>query len=241
MEKEQKTIGLSRELIIHPGETLTEILEDRDMTQKELAIRTGVTEKHVSTVVKGTKGISVAFAKKLEYALGIDAGFWINLQANYDREMLEFEEMNAISSEEIEVLKHLKNVIEYLADKEWIIKESDEAGRVLDLRKLLGVSNLTVIPNITYNAAYRAQIANNVNVDVYVLYAWQHICQLLTKDIEIAKELNLELLRENLPQIKKLMFEDANKIQMKLTGIFAECGIAFRIVKHFKGSCTGIY
>lgn len=97
MEKDQITTGLSRDLIIHPGETLQEVLEDRGMSQKELAIRTGVTEKHVSTIVHGIKPISVAFAKKLEYAFGIEAAFWIQLQANYDREVLEFEELNQIT------------------------------------------------------------------------------------------------------------------------------------------------
>lgn len=53
--KEKKISGLSTDLIIHPGETLTEILENREMCQKELAIRTGMTEKHISTVVKGQK------------------------------------------------------------------------------------------------------------------------------------------------------------------------------------------
>ena len=81
----KKTNGLSRDLIIHPGETLFEVIDDRNMTQKELAVRTGVTEKHVSTIINGTKPISVAYAKKLEYALGIEASFWINLQSNYDR------------------------------------------------------------------------------------------------------------------------------------------------------------
>ena len=33
--------GLSRDYIIHPGETLAEVLEDREMTQRELAVRTG--------------------------------------------------------------------------------------------------------------------------------------------------------------------------------------------------------
>ena len=94
MEEEQKAIGLSREFIIQPGETLQEVLEDRNMSQKELAVRTKVTEKHISNVLSGLKPISVAFAKKLENALDIEAGFWINLQANYDRELLEFEKAN---------------------------------------------------------------------------------------------------------------------------------------------------
>lgn len=101
--------GLSRDYIIHPGETLAEVLEDREMTQRELAVRTGMTEKHISTVIHGQKGISVAFARKLEYALGIEAAFWMNLQANYEREMLEFEELNNITEQELGVPRNSEN------------------------------------------------------------------------------------------------------------------------------------
>lgn len=236
MVKEQKTIGLSPDFIIHPGETLIEVLEDREMSQKELAVRTGVTEKHISTVVKGQKNISVAFAKKLEYALGIDAGFWINLQSNYDRELLEFEEMNNITEEELAVLKPLKQVIEYFISKKKLEEKSNEAERILCLRRILAVSNLTAIPKITYNAAYRAQVATNINVDTYVLYAWQRICELITKKVVVSDELDVELLKESIPQIKRLMFEDINTVQSKLEKIFSQCGIAFKIVKHFKGA-----
>ena len=65
MEKELNTIGLSRDFIIRPGETVAEVLEEREMAQKELAIRTGMTEKHISTVINGQKNISSSFAKKL--------------------------------------------------------------------------------------------------------------------------------------------------------------------------------
>ena len=236
MVKEQKIIGLSPDLIIHPGETLAEILEDREMSQKELAIRTGMTEKHISTVVKGQKNISVAFAKKLEYALGIDASFWINLQANYDKELLEFEEVNNITEAELNILKPLKQVTEYLVTRRWINENTNEAEKVLCLRKILAVSNLTAIPHITYNAAYRAQVATNINVDTYVLYAWQRICELMTKDIVVSDELNVSLLRDSISEIKKLMFEDINIVQGKLENIFSKCGIAFKIVKHFKGA-----
>lgn len=236
MAKEQRIIGLSPDLIIHPGETLAEILEDRDMSQKELAVRTGMTEKHISTVVKGQKNISVAFAKKLEYALGVDTSFWINLQANYDRELLEFEEVNNITEEELAVLKPLKQIMEYFVARKLLDEKANAAERILCLRKVLAVSNLTAIPKITYNAAYRAQVNTNINVDAYVLYAWQRICELVTKKITVSEELNISLLKQFIPDIKKLMFEDINVVQGKLEGIFAQCGIAFKIVKHFKGA-----
>ncbi len=235
MAKEQKITGLSHDFIIHPGETLAEVLEDREMSQKELAIRTGMTEKHVSTIVNGVKPISVAFAKKLEYALGIEAEFWINLQSNYDRELLEFEEMNNISEEEVSVLKNLKDVIECWSELGWMKKEDNSAAKVLDLRKIMGISDLTDIPELAYNAAFRAQVKNN-KVDAYVVFAWQRMCEMLTQDIEIADEIDVKKLREKIPEIKKIMFVSANEVQNQLEKIFAECGIAFKIVKNFRGA-----
>ena len=88
---ETKMTGLSREMIIHPGETLKEVLENKNMTQKELVLKTGVSTKYISSVLRGKKNISVLFAKKLEYALNIEAEFWVNLQNSYDKEILEYQ------------------------------------------------------------------------------------------------------------------------------------------------------
>ena len=234
MEKELNTIGLSRDLIIHPGETLQEVLEDREMTQKELAIRTGMTEKHISTVLSGKKNISPSFAKKLDYALGIETEFWMNLQANYERELLEFEELNNISEQEVCVLKNLKEVIATWVSFGWLEENSNEANTVLDVRKIFGMSNLLDTTKMKYAAAYRAQTKNNV--DPYVLFAWQRMCEILTDNIDVAEEVDVDKLRKRIPDIKEAMFLRANQIQKKLTSIFAECGIAFRIVPNFKGA-----
>lgn len=77
MEKERNLVGLSRDYIIHPGETLAEVLEDRKISQLELAIMTETTEKYISAVIYGQKNISADFAKKLEAALKIESSFWI--------------------------------------------------------------------------------------------------------------------------------------------------------------------
>lgn len=235
MAKDQKITGLSRDFILHPGETLAEVLDDRGMSQKELAIRTGMTEKHVSTIVNGMKSISVAFAKKLEYAFGIESAFWINLQSNYDREMLEFEELNTISKEEVSVLKNLKEVIQYWSNLGWMKTEDNPVSKVLDVRRIMGISDLTDIPNLAYNAAFRAQVKNN-KVNTYVLFAWQRMCEMLTQNISIADEINIEKLKNKIPKIKKIMFKNAGMIQPELEKEFAECGIAFKIVENFKGA-----
>lgn len=67
--------GLSLDFIIHPRETIKEVLGERKMNQEELAIRTGFSPKHVSEVVNGKKGILPSFAKSLEYVFGMLASF----------------------------------------------------------------------------------------------------------------------------------------------------------------------
>lgn len=87
----ENMFGLSLDLIVHPGETIREIIEDKNMSQEELAIRTNYSAKHISEVLSGKKGISSKFANALEYALGISTEFWINLQGIYDKEIIELE------------------------------------------------------------------------------------------------------------------------------------------------------
>ncbi len=226
--------GLSRELIIHPGETLKEMLEGREMTQRELAIRTDVREPHISGIVNCQKPISVSFAKKLEYALEVDASFWINLQANYEKELADFEEINQISSEELEILQKLKNITEYAKDIRLLNPDVQSSMLVIEWRKRLNVSSLIRIPDISHAGAYRLAVADNV--DPYVLFTWLRICDLIAKNLKTNQKLNIERLKSKLHFIRKLTFEDVDTIHLRLKKYFDECGIKFAIVKHFTGA-----
>lgn len=226
--------GLSREFIIHPGETLIEILEDRGMSQKELAVRTDVTEAHVSSVVNCQKAMSISFAKKLEYALDIDANFWISLQANYDKEVADFEELNEISGEELEILKRLNSIVAHLKQIGFLEQEAHGPILVIQLRKLLNISSLIRIPVVSQAGAYRLGTATNV--DQYVLFTWLRMCDLIVKDQQIEQGLDIDKLKDKIPLIKDLMFEDVAVIQPHLKDYLAECGIKFSIVKYFKGA-----
>lgn len=79
---------LSPDLVVHPGATIKEALEEKHMTEKELAVRTNYSVKYISEIINVKKDISNNFAYSLEIALGIDASFWINLQRIYDKEMI---------------------------------------------------------------------------------------------------------------------------------------------------------
>lgn len=228
--------GLSREMIIHPGETLKEILAEKGMSQLELAVRTGVSPKHISTILNGERNISVSFAKKLEYALNVETEFWLNLQNAYDKELFEFDELNSISEQEKLVIKQMKEVFAYLVQNKIIPACSLIEQKVLELRKFLNVSNLTAIPTLVSSGAFRAQ--TSVAVDEYALFAWQRICEVLAEKI-VVKEKDLisqkKQVLNSIPDIKSLMFKAPKEFIPQLQKLFSKNGIAFCTVPFFKG------
>lgn len=74
------------EWLIHPGEIISNVLKERNLTQKELAQRAGVSEAFLNEVIHGRKDISKELAWGLECALDVPRSFWLNLQTNYDAE-----------------------------------------------------------------------------------------------------------------------------------------------------------
>jgi HTH-type transcriptional regulator/antitoxin HigA len=230
----ERTNGLSLDLIIHPGETLIELLETRSMKQKELAYRTGFSEKHISEIINGKAAITSKFAASLENVFDVSAKFWLNLQANYDIELINYTEMNTISSDEISILTDLKEIIKHLKSVGFIIKSQSKEEDVINLRKFLAVSNLTVIPSLQFSAAFRASASTQINP--YVLFAWIRLCEVGTNDIIPLNALDIDKLRKSIPLIKNVMHSQPGNIDNELRSVFSECGVKFHIVKHFKGA-----
>jgi addiction module HigA family antidote len=72
---------------VAPGEILFEALQDREMSQSDLARRMGRPIKTINEIVNAKAAITPDTAIQLEFALGISASFWNNLETTY-REQL---------------------------------------------------------------------------------------------------------------------------------------------------------
>lgn len=225
--------GLSLDFIIHPGETLKEVLEENYMSQEELSIRTGFTAKHVSEVVNGKKGISSKFAKSLEYVFSMPMSFWMNLQAIYDKEVLQYKEQEEIEDEEIKIVKKIKKIIKYAEEKNILNKNEDEIFNVIEVRNLCGINNLT---NIKFLPMYQSSFRASKSIDIETTYVWLRINEILAKGKNIENDYDIEKLKANISKIKETMFLEINDAIEMLTKIFAECGIIFQISKSFTGA-----
>jgi HTH-type transcriptional regulator / antitoxin HigA len=66
-----------------PGDTILDLLQEKNWTQAELAARTGFTRKHVNELTSGKATLGPETALKLEATLGSSAHFWLTREAQY--------------------------------------------------------------------------------------------------------------------------------------------------------------
>jgi addiction module HigA family antidote len=70
---------------IHPGEILLEeFLKPMGIIQYRLAKDTNVPQRRISEIVQGKRSITADTALRLGHFFGMEAQFWLNLQARYD-------------------------------------------------------------------------------------------------------------------------------------------------------------
>lgn len=121
-----------------PGETLLEALEERGMSQAELARRAGRPKKTINEIVKGKTAITPETALQLERVLGIPTRFWINRQQHYDQRQASLEEEQHLRRH-LDWLKRfpVKAMIKF----GWISKQSDEIAQMRELLNFFGIAS----------------------------------------------------------------------------------------------------
>lgn len=76
--------NMTSSLLIHPGEMIKDEIEARGITQKDLAEKMGVSYTVFNEILNGKRPVTTEYALLLEAALGIDAGIWLRMQADYN-------------------------------------------------------------------------------------------------------------------------------------------------------------
>ena len=87
-----------------PGATIKEQLQDRGLSQKEFALRMGMSEKHISNLINGDVRLTPEVAFRLEMVLGIPAKFWNNLESVYRDKIIKANAENEMDAD-IELMK----------------------------------------------------------------------------------------------------------------------------------------
>ncbi|MBK8988417.1 MAG: HigA family addiction module antidote protein [Chloroflexi bacterium] len=75
------------DFVAPPGDTLLELLEERHMTQSELAQRMGRPLKTINEIIRGKTQLTPETALQLELVFGTTARVWLNLEQSYQEHL----------------------------------------------------------------------------------------------------------------------------------------------------------
>jgi len=126
------------QVAFHPGETLSEKLNELGMGPKEFAIRTGKPEKTIIAIIKGKSSITAEMAVQFELVLNIPANFWLNMQRNFD----EFIAREGRKEELMASISWVKQFpISEMINKGWLPMNKSMESRTSDLLAFFGLSS----------------------------------------------------------------------------------------------------
>jgi HTH-type transcriptional regulator/antitoxin HigA len=217
-------------ILILPGETLIELLEEKGMTQLELAERMGRPHKTINEIIKGKTSITPETAIQLEGVFSVPASFWMNLESNYQVALARFNFVKKLEKE--------YKIAEQYPYKEMIklgwIPPCKEIKEVVQcMLNFFGVVSLenVIEKNIFVGVQYR--ISSKKNHSKEAVTAWLRKGVLEAQKIQ-TDDFNEKKLKESISDIKKLMFSCPNEFLPKLTKILSDCGVALVILKNLK-------
>ena len=222
-----------RDWAVAPGEILLEALEDRALSQSDLARRMGRPIKTINEIVNGKAAITPDTAIQLELALGISASFWNNAEAKYRehlaRERTRQDHEAYASWAEVFPLKDLvrRNLIE---------RGSTRADTVASLLAYFGVSSPTAWENywLAPVASYRRSPA--FASSPHAVAAWLRWGEILAEGID-ADPFDARRLREVLREVRTLTRQEPfMQAIARVRDLFASAGVVLLLTPEFSGT-----
>jgi HTH-type transcriptional regulator/antitoxin HigA len=220
------------ELVLPPGETLAEVLEEAGMTQAELATRTGLSTKHINQIVNAGASITPDTALLLERATGVRARVWNNLEIAY-REHLSRQEEAAELVQDVSWLDQLP--IKELIKRGLITASSDPVQLVRGACQFFGVANRAAWDAVWHKpTAYRTSRA--FTSDPGAVAAWLRIGEIKAASIDCSP-FDRAGLTELLPRLRSLTTEPQPAMwHPTLTSLCAEVGVAVVLEPEIPGA-----
>jgi HTH-type transcriptional regulator / antitoxin HigA len=216
---------------VPPGETLLEELEAREMTQAELAERTGRPLKTINEIVKGKSAITPETALQFERVLGITATFWNNLERQYREKIAAIEEHTRLQGSK-EWAK--KFPVDELVERKLITRSADAASMSAQLLNFFGVSSPHTCDQLLarQQAAYRRSPVFEKAGSPEALACWLRQGELRAQSIK-CPAFDRSKLRARIPALRALTLESEKKIKSKIIELCLDCGVIVELVKDF--------
>ena len=209
-----------------PGETLRELLEDRQISQVDLAARMGRPQKTISEIVNGKAAITPATAIQLALVTGVAAEFWNARERNYRSFIAQ--------QEETERLGKLKTWCQRFPVKEmvklaWLPPTDGVAACARSLLAFFGVAAPELWDALFNEYAVQFRRPSSLAVDKPSLSAWLRRGELQASATD-CRVYDRDAFLQALTNARALTREKPSVFQAELRRICAQAGVAVAFV-----------
>lgn len=219
------------ELPTTPGEILEELIETRNMTQKELATRIESSEKHISNIINAKVSLTYDMAQKLEFVFSdYPASLWNNLETRYREAIIQ----NAyiLDMDDIE----LKSISEDFYFKELYPKEKNRKEKAIKVLKLLGLSNFNSFDKVYGN--YQVAFFNDRgDLKAQTLWLRRTENEILLQNDLILKPFSMKTFKNGIKKISELYYlEEKEEILEEIRLFLNSLGVYFTFTSNIRNS-----
>ena len=175
--------------IVCTGKIIKEYLDENDISQKEFHERTGLSERHISSVLNGNSRVTEDFALKLEKVITeVPASYWLNYEAKYREQVARDEEKRFLFSDVFDGLG--LTVVE----------------QACEMLKLLKISDFSCFESSYQNLEFAFMEDGGTKESIVI---WLKLCE---SEIEIqnqnVKDFNYNNLKRMLDRFKLIAFNE---------------------------------
>lgn len=217
---------------VPPGQTLQETIDALGMDQRELALRTGLSPKHINQIIKGVATISQDTAIRLERVTGVPARMWNNLEANYREQLARLAERDRLQRD----MKWLQTIPTKELIRRGAIKDVADPVALLDeVLRFFGVASVDAwhegwkIPQF----AFRRSLA--FKGEAGAMAAWLRLCELDAHERD-CRPFDKAKFRSAVGAIRSLTRTQPEVFVPEMIHLCAEAGVAVVFVPELKGA-----
>lgn len=217
---------------VPPGLTLQETIDAQGIAQRELAVRSGLSAKHINQVIKGVAPITHDTAIRLERVTGVPARMWNNLEANYQEQQARRAEKARMESD-LDWLAAIPT--KELIQRDVIEDTTDQVSLLQSVLAFFGVASVEAWKDGWANHQFAFRKSPTVKGNDGAMATWLRLGELEAQKV-VCKSFAKAAFRAALDKIRKLTVEGPEVFVPAMRELCAAAGVALVLVPEIKGA-----
>jgi HTH-type transcriptional regulator/antitoxin HigA len=217
------------EQILHPGVLLSNMLDKKGLSQRELASRLDIAHSLLSNILNSNRPINMKLAISLEAINFGTADFWLTKQMEYELNLAKNDKEIIKKQETIKTWNQIENLIPISYFKKLNILKTDFEENINLIFKMYGASDLnTLESNINGYSFNNYRKSSKFKENRNNVIAWSHLAEFQAK-LEKVNEFDITKENELVEELKRCFFKNNDTIS-KTKSILKKHGVKFLIL-----------